>query len=317
MRDTWNLNFALNLIGRCPIFSSCLNLITTKKCFSTTKVSNFQPYRWEDGSIVHKSITEPDRWEVHSAETVTITLGPPDNPISLVIKQRPQQINWSNGTGIGVGACLWDGALALSSYLIAFERQALNNAVCIELGAGVGACGCAAAKLGARHTILTDLVQVLPLMQENIEANGLTSSSENNNGSTSKKNKKKNNNINTLKKVEAHVLKWGEEGWLDHASSLKQHAGGHFDFIIAADCCYIDGDGETPSTVAFTQTLAALSTPGGSSRCLVASEQRAEEVRQQFITTARKLFKEVKRIDLNTLPPPMNVEYIDLWELRL
>lgn len=56
------------------------------------------------------------------------------------------------------------------------------------------------------YTILTDLVQVLPLMQENIEANGFTSSSENNNGSTSKKKKKKKKNtINTLKRVEAHT----------------------------------------------------------------------------------------------------------------
>lgn len=31
--------------------------------------------RWEDGQLVQKRLTEPNRWEVHSAEEVAVTLG--------------------------------------------------------------------------------------------------------------------------------------------------------------------------------------------------------------------------------------------------
>lgn len=42
---------------------------------------------------------------------------------------------------------------------------------CVELGAGVGLVGLALAAMGARVTI-TDVAKVLPLMQQNLAANG-------------------------------------------------------------------------------------------------------------------------------------------------
>ena len=31
--------------------------------------------RWEDGELVKKELTEPSRWDVHSADEVAVTLG--------------------------------------------------------------------------------------------------------------------------------------------------------------------------------------------------------------------------------------------------
>jgi methylase of polypeptide subunit release factors len=42
---------------------------------------------------------------------------------------------------------------------------------CVELGAGVGLVGLALAAMGARVTI-TDIDKVLPLMRDNLAANG-------------------------------------------------------------------------------------------------------------------------------------------------
>lgn len=50
------------------------------------------------------------------------------------------------------------------------------------------------------------------------------------------------------------------------------------DLIVAADCCYIDQDGKSPSTPAFVRTCWGLRAP----RCLVAFERRAPEVRLPF-----------------------------------
>ena len=87
------------------------------------------------------------------------------------------------------------------------------------------------------------------------------------------------------------------------------------DLVVAADCCYIDQDGQSPSTPAFVETCAGLCGPV--TRCLVSFERRAPEVRACLIQEARKRFRSVKQVPLAHVPPPLRLEYVDIWELRL
>ncbi|PSN31582.1 Protein-lysine methyltransferase METTL21D [Blattella germanica] len=72
-----------------------------------------------------------------------------------------------------VSCVVWDAALVLAKYL---ERRCkdvkdwLHGRSVLELGAGLGCVGLTAACLGAR-VIMTDLDEVIPLMEKNVEAN--------------------------------------------------------------------------------------------------------------------------------------------------
>ena len=70
-----------------------------------------------------------------------------------------------------LGTELWPAARALVALLE--ERRPLLAAATqvLELGAGTGACGLAAAALGARRVLLTDKPVLLPVMRANVAAN--------------------------------------------------------------------------------------------------------------------------------------------------
>lgn len=70
------------------------------------------------------------------------------------------------------GGVVWDSALVLAHYLATATdrgRIRLGAARVLELGAGTGCAGLAAAALGAAEVVLTDRPQLLPLLQHNIE----------------------------------------------------------------------------------------------------------------------------------------------------
>ena len=70
-----------------------------------------------------------------------------------------------------LGTELWPAARALVA-LLEERRTALASAAqVLELGAGTGACGLAAAALGAWRVLLTDKPVLLPLMRANVAAN--------------------------------------------------------------------------------------------------------------------------------------------------
>jgi hypothetical protein len=71
-----------------------------------------------------------------------------------------------------LGTAVWPAAHVLISHLE--ERQASLRLPClsiIELGAGTGACGLAAAALGATRVLLTDKRALLPTLEHNIALN--------------------------------------------------------------------------------------------------------------------------------------------------
>ena len=115
---------------------------------------------WEDGVPVERSLDEFDRWTMQSADSVQFSLG---SGKSIALKQLPHSNCF--------GAYLWDSAIILSRWFeLAVPRHRLLGAKCIELGAGVGLVGISVACMGA-HVTLTDIGTMVPLLQENVEAN--------------------------------------------------------------------------------------------------------------------------------------------------
>lgn len=68
------------------------------------------------------------------------------------------------------GAWLWDSAVHLAEWMAAAD---LSGATVLELGAGLGLPGVAAAVLGATRVILTDRAPLLGGLRRNAEANGV------------------------------------------------------------------------------------------------------------------------------------------------
>lgn len=236
-----------------------------------------------------KRLEKPDRWEVHAAERVAVTLGPLPAPLAVV-----QQPNSLTARRLGVGACLWDGAILLAAYLAAQPQYKYVGTRAVELGAGVGLVSAVLAQLGA-HVIATDIAKVLPLLEDNMAANGvLRSAASPPQGGW----------------AEVEELEWGKEGWMARVAVMADPPP---DLVLAADCCYIDNDGKSPSTPAFVATCAGLCGPG--TRVLVAFERRSPEVRRCFIEEAERAFERVERVPLSALPPPLRLEYCDLWVL--
>ena len=74
----------------------------------------------------------------------------------------------------GTHVQLWEGGTLLCRYLeeIAHTLPTLNI---LELGAGLGACGIKAIALGAKHVVLTDLPEAMPILECNVRRNLTTS----------------------------------------------------------------------------------------------------------------------------------------------
>ena len=71
--------------------------------------------------------------------------------------------------GVGTGGSVWPAAHVLARYL---EKSGFaEKKTVLELGAGTGAAGLAAALCGATTVALTDLDSVLWLCQENAKSN--------------------------------------------------------------------------------------------------------------------------------------------------
>ena len=81
----------------------------------------------------------------------------------LHIQEQP------NGT-LGTGLTIWDGAILLTKVLEQIPSMVQGKRV-LEFGSGVGLVGIAAACLGAKHVIMTDLPYALPLMKANVQQN--------------------------------------------------------------------------------------------------------------------------------------------------
>ncbi|XP_027084456.1 uncharacterized protein [Coffea arabica] len=73
------------------------------------------------------------------------------------------------------GSWIWDSAVVLSNWISARAQLGydLSSKTVLELGAGTGLPGLTAARLGASRVVLTDIKPLIPLLEKNVEVNGL------------------------------------------------------------------------------------------------------------------------------------------------
>ena len=146
---------------------------------------------------------------------------------------------------------------------------------------------------------MTDIDKVMALLEENLAANGFGRGA----GAGPAPGRGW---------AEGLELEWGKAGWMDTVAAL---AAPPPDLVLAADCCYVDQDGVSPSTPDFVRTCAALCGPA--TRVLVAYERRSPEVQRCFLAEARLAFGRVRQVPLADFPRRLRLEYCDIWELQL
>ena len=85
--------------------------------------------------------------------------------VSVVVAEAPARL--------GIGGKLWDAALALVAHVGSTRGtdECVHGKRVLELGSGVGAVGIGARLFGASRVVLTDIEDVVPLLEANIELN--------------------------------------------------------------------------------------------------------------------------------------------------
>ncbi|KAK9905477.1 hypothetical protein WJX75_000614 [Coccomyxa subellipsoidea] len=110
--------------------------------------------------------------------------------------------------------------------------------------------------------------------------------------------------------VEVVELEWGQPNSMQVIDSLR---GQSPDFVIAADCLYIDEGGSTPKVDHFVDACAALC--GSFTQCFVALEQRSTSVMQAFFMKTRNAGFHVERMRANAEMMSLQAEHIVVLKL--
>ena len=175
----------------------------------------------------------------------------------------------------GIAFQVWPAGKALASLLLdpaSSVARLVRNKSILELGAGCGIAGLAAAIAGAKKVFLTDRKETLPHLRNNVEINRVA--------------------IPTTTHVCAEELEWGKE-----IGSEFIHKD-NIDVIIASDCMYWASLYDR-----LVMTLLNLSTP--KTLILLVHQTRRKEVEKTFYERLSRFFviSRVCPLDSPTKPP--------------
>jgi len=138
---------------------------------------------------------------------------------------------------------------------------------------------------------------MVPLMEENAQANGFDGRGRDTAGGQGT--------------CECRELTWGGAGYEERAGNL-----GPADWVIAADCVYVDGEGESPSVPAFVESIRRMSGPG--TTVVVCQEVRSTDVSATLRRLLEENFKTACRlVPPQSLPAPLRAEYNELFVCKL
>ncbi|KAI8336595.1 putative methyltransferase-domain-containing protein [Chlamydoabsidia padenii] len=231
---------------------------------------------WEDGQHYKRSVTTLDRWELQSAEQLTIHIGQHD----LVLLQDPHSPH--------LGGYVWLSSIIFCSYLDAIHlgmhkgRAHRHDWIhlehgkrWVELGSGVGLIGLMLHKVGVENIVMTDIDELVPTIEKNVEANGILVQSI----SGRRENKKSMDDCSSMPTaVVVEPLVWNDDNAIRHIKSS-----GPIHYILACDCIYSEA-----SAVDLIMTMDKLAGPDTLIICL--SEVRNQVAQDTFIKQAQSVF---------------------------
>ncbi|KAK9940031.1 hypothetical protein M0R45_016708 [Rubus argutus] len=193
-----------------------------------------------------------------------------------------------------LGTTVWDASLVFAKFLEKncrrgkFSPSKIKGKRVIELGAGCGVAGFGMALLGC-DVVMTDQVEVLPLLMRNVERN-TSRITQMNSGSES------------FGSVQVAELNWGNE---DHIRAVDPP----FDYIIGTDVVYKEDLLEP-----LLQTIFALSGP--KTAILLGYEIRSTSVHEQMLEMWKRNF-EVKLVPNSKMDGTYQHPSIQLFIMRL
>ena len=169
---------------------------------------------------------------------------------------------------LGKGGIVWDAAFMLADHMLRGDALERGAAV-VELGAGAGLAGIAAAACRGCHVTLTDRKEYVPLLEANIARN--RGAVDGANG-----------------RVEAAALEWTQD--LGGIPARYRRA---FDVVLAADCV-----ADIYDAPALLHTTRHVLKPGG--RAYVLSRVRLPEHIEGVIAEATALFGDAELVDIDS-----------------
>ncbi|KAF8059443.1 hypothetical protein HT031_005248 [Scenedesmus sp. PABB004] len=238
-----------------------------------------------------------DRAQSQAADLVTVALSGGAGCVTL--KQNPTALRPGPGGGVRVGAAAWDGAFVLAALLDGPRRGGLAGARVVELGAGMGLAGLAAARLGAAHVWLTDKPAVTVHARVNAAKSGLGGGGGGG-------------------RVSVLALDWEDPASVAAAAGAitAGAAGGGVDLLLASDCVYPDPDGSVPSAEGLLAAMRALAAPGRT-RALVTFEARGDALRAGLLAAAAAAGAAAARLPPGELAEGWAPEHVEVYELAL
>ncbi|KAI8081478.1 putative methyltransferase-domain-containing protein [Halteromyces radiatus] len=236
---------------------------------------------WEDGQHYQRPLTKLDRWELQSADKLTIHIDDTD----IVLVQDPHSNH--------LGGYVWLSSIVFCTYLSALHAgmhkgrgqrhewiHMDHGKRWVELGSGVGLIGLMLHRLGIEHVMVTDIAELVPTLERNVEANGILVQSI----TGRRKNEKSMEDYSNMAVVVEPLL-WNDDDAIGHVKSA-----GPIDYIVACDCIYSEA-----SAVGLVMTMDKLAGPDTIIICL--SEVRNQAAQDTFMEQANRVFS----VDL--IPP--------------
>ena len=205
------------------------------------------------GSFAKLSRVESSN-DVRDMKATTTSIGPATNG-ELIIQQDKS---------LGKGGFCWDAAFVLGEHVLLHHADWMGRGSrctrVLELGAGTGLCGLMIAQATDAHVTITDLPELLPLMEGNLRRNFCEGEKE---------------------RVQARTLRWGCQ---------EDYSDAPYDVILGADIVASLYD-----PVALAATLYALSGPD--TKIYISSKSRLDKPHEEFDMEMKRLFGKVERVE--------------------
>ena len=211
---------------------------------------------------------------------------------ALRLKQAPQvsaahaEEARAGSDGSCTGATVWDAGIVLAAHLLQAHTDGARRGVCLDLGAGTGVVGLAAAASGGfAKVLLSDLPSVVPLCADNARANSAAI------GST---------------EVVPLGLRWEDKAQLRR--TIKAH--GPFDLIVGGDILYRE-----QVIAPLLTALSELVTPRLTTVLISASVQHSPATMRAFVAAATAAHFEVTALDAAAQHPDWRSEEVVILQL--